>query len=166
MSGAVTQMEIRERIPRYMDTAGFSTATRKGVLKWAKKVKLISATDPDLWGRTLLLRASIDAHKYNGLRKTFQGMKRELPRCPLPNEEYIEYDGQRVSEDMLTVEPGSAEWVHCVEAHDAFIDQLIDACTAEDANAAWSEYQRMRFRVAGIDGDPTARTMSPGLAWM
>ena len=76
MSGAVAQMEIRERIPRYMDTAGFSTATRKGVLKWAKKVKLISATDPDLWGRTLLLRASIDAHKYNGLRKTLQGMKR------------------------------------------------------------------------------------------
>lgn len=77
-----------------------------------------------------------------------------MPRCPLPNDEYIEYDGQRVSEDM-TVEPRSADWVHRVEARDAFIDQLIDACTVEDANAAWSEYQRMCFRVTGIDGDPT-----------
>ena len=154
MSGGATQMEIRARISRYMDTAGFSTATRKGALKWARKVKLISATDPDLWGHTLLLCASIDAHKYNGLCKSLQRMKQELPPCPLPNEEYIKYDGERVCKDM-TVEPGSADWVHCLEAHDAFIDQLIDACAVDDVNVAWSEYQRMRFRVTGVDGDPT-----------
>ena len=68
------------------------------MLKWARKYKLISSTDADLWERKLLLRVSLDVHKCNGLRRTLQGMNRDLPPSPLPDEDYIEYEGTLMSE--------------------------------------------------------------------